>query len=46
MLGWTETGGWCPVPTRTSAVTDSASNMTTSMDSSAFWKFAETSMPR
>ena len=38
--------GAFPVPTLTSAVTDSTTSMTSSMPSSAFWKFAETSMPR
>ena len=45
-VGCSDTAGWCPVPTRISATTDSASSMVTSMDSSAFWKLAETSMPR
>ncbi len=45
-LGCSETAGWCPVPTRTSATTEKTSSMPTSMDSSAFWKLAETSMPR
>ncbi len=44
--GCIETAGWFPVPTRISATTESTSSMVTSMASSAFWKFAETSMPR
>ena len=39
-------GGACPVPTLTSAVTDRTTSITSSMPSSTFWKFAETSMPR
>ena len=46
MLGCTDCGGWFPEKTRTSAVTDSTSSMTSSMLSRIFWKFAETSMPR
>ena len=45
-LGCTDCGGWFPLKTRTSAVTDSTTSMTSSMPSSTFWKFAETSMPR
>ena len=45
-LGVSETAGWCPDPTLTSAVIDSTSSMMISMPSSAFWKLAETSIPR
>ena len=37
--------GRVPVPTLTSATTESTSSMVTSMPSSAFWKLAEISMP-
>ena len=45
-LGVTEPCGWCPLPTRTSAVTDSTSSMMTSTVSRMRWNQAETSMPR
>ena len=37
--------GAVPPPTLTSATTDSTTSMTSSIDSSTFWKFADTSMP-
>ena len=45
MPGWTDPRVM-PGADLTSATTDRTSSMTSSMDSSAFWKFAETSMPR
>ena len=45
-LGVRWPGGALPFPTFTSAVIDSTSSITSSMPSSAFWKFADTSMPR
>ena len=45
-LGVRWPGGACPVPTLTSAVTDSTSSITSSMPSRTFWKLAETSIPR
>ena len=45
-LGVRWPGGAVPLPTLTSAVIDSTASMTSSMASSAFWKLAETSIPR
>ena len=45
-VGCSETAGWCPMPILTSATTENTSSMPTSIVSSAFWKFADTSMPR
>ncbi len=44
--GVIEPAGWCPVPTRTSAVTEKTSSMTSSTASRTRWNQAETSMPR
>src|ERR1700751_4790931 len=44
--GVIDSGGWCPVPTRTSATTESSSSMTISMLSSTRWNLAGTSLPR
>jgi len=45
-LGCSDSAGGLLPYTRTSAVTDMTSSRVISMDSSAFWKLAETSMPR
>ena len=44
--GVSEPAGWFPVPTRTSAVIENTSSMTSSTLSSTRWNLAETSMPR
>ena len=44
--GWMDTAGWCPLPTRISATTDSSSSMMISTASSTRCSRAEISMPR
>src|SRR6478752_4920282 len=44
--GEIEPAGADPLPTLTRATIEKTSSITTSMDSSTFWKLAETSMPR
>ena len=44
--GVMEPAGWLPVPTRTSAVMEKTSSMTSSTPSRTRWNIAETSMPR
>ena len=45
MLGVRCPGGALPLPTLTRATIDRTTSMVSSMPSSIFWKFADTSMP-